>query len=261
MRSSAIIRIICYSLVILLLVGLLLIGLGINNYTFRKAQSSDTVLNESSVSAQDISEMEIEWAAGSVTILTADTDQITFAESGEFDNRYAMVCQVVNNTLQLEYAASTITVGIGSMPSKDLTITVPADWHCQSLEIDGAALEIDIADLSVGTIELDGAATELDFNGSLDNLECDGAACELRLVCQTNPRSINLDGASCELDLTLPKDCGFRAVTEGLACGFEADCHYTSSGGVYTYGDGACGISVDGMSCQIRIQANNHHPE
>ena len=254
MKTNAIVRIVIYSVVILLMIGLLAAVLGLGVFTFRiETGTSAYVTGGDSVSAAEVKEIEIDWASGSVTILAADTDQITFTESGNFDDDNAMAYDLKNGTLHLQYNKPSIYIGFTSIPSKDLVITVPRDWVCQELELDGAALDIEINDLTIGTLDMDGASNSVSINGAVEVLECDGASCEITLICTDRPRKIDLDGASCSLELTLPKDCGFLVQMDGLSCDFYSDLDYTGSNGDYLYGDRYCKINADGLSCEITI--------
>lgn len=256
MKTNAIVRIILYSLLILILTGILLTVLGADLLMFNSGSTTTTgesVSIPNSVDAKDVTSLTIEWAAGSVTIVTADTDKITFHESGDFDTKYAMVYKLNSNTLTISYAHSSVMVGFGSIPGKDLVITVPKEWVCKELELDGAALEVEISGLTVREFDIDGAANKIRFSGSVESLECDGAACELTLNCDTKPRKIDLDGASVQMDLYLPAECGFLVRMDGLGCSFHSDLDYTSGNGDYVFGDRYCQIDVDGLSCSIEI--------
>lgn len=258
MKAGAIVRIVLYSLLFLMLLGILLGGIFVGEFISVRSSwspSGEYATIERSVSADEFSKLEIEWAAGSVKIMTADTDQITVKETKDSDNPYAIVTEYDDDTLTIRYA-SNISVNFGNLSGKDLTITVPKSWNCEELSIDGAALDIDISGLTVGSMDLDGAAAELDFSGKLGELECDGAAMELTLHCANSPDRISMDGAACKLDLTLPANCGFVVDTDGLAIDFKTDCAYTVNNGAYTSGNGHCKIRMSGLGCQVSIDQN-----
>ena len=253
MKTNAIVRIVLYALLILILCGILVTVLGFD--LFMTDTDSSTSVNgaEAGVDAEDVKNLKIEWAAGSVTIVASDTDQIVFSESGSFTEKYSMVCSRKGDTLTIAYAKSSVTMGFGSSPSKNLTITVPKDWICQELEVEGAALEVEINGLTVREFDIDGASNEIVFTGTLESLDCDGASCELTLNCLTKPKEIDLDGASIQLDLYLPAECGFLVQMDGLSCSFRSDLNYTNRNGDYLYGDGYCKVNADGLSCSITV--------
>ena len=253
MKRNAVARIVIYSLIVLILLGILIAGLGLDLYSFRRdSELVYTDGDEISLDADEISWIELNWAAGSISIRTADTDQITFTESGTTD-KYRMSYELEGGKLSIDYTARSI-IGAGNIPGKDLTITVPTDWVCKGLELDGAALEVEIDGLNVLDFEIDGAANEIDFTGSLRELDCDGASCRLNLNCLEAPSKIDLDGASVEMTICLPSECGFLAEISGLSCFFHSELDYTHRDDTYSYGDKHCKISADGLSCSITVE-------
>lgn len=251
--GSAVARIIIYFIVALLSLTILVAFLGYDLFVFTDDAPHETVTNQQTFEADTIRDLEIEWAAGSITIITADTDEITVTETGKFSQRYDMVCTTSDGNLQIEYAKSSAVIGVGSTPVKDLTVTVPEDWTCYSLELDAAAVEVSVSGLCAETVELDGAAMEFTFDGSLRTLSCDGAACRITAVMAEAPESIDVDGAACVIDLTLPEDRGFRVRMEGLACEFNTDRAFTGGAGLWTSGDESCLIRADGIACALTI--------
>lgn len=253
MRTSATVRIIIYSLVILLLVGILCVSLNPTALLYFTSGSYTT--GEGSVDAADVTALQIEWAAGSIEIVTADTDKITFSESGRAGEKQQMVYSLNGGVLHIRYSSTTVILGFGSNPIKDLTITVPESWICRDLEIDGASLDVTVDGLNLGQLEVDGASNRIRFDGSVTSAEIDGASNSITLISAVPVKSVDLDGASCELDLTLPADCGFRASVEGLSCDFRSDLPYTKENGSQVYGDEYCKISADGLSCEVTVNA------
>jgi len=255
MKTNAIIRIVIYSLVILILVAILCAGLGIGTLSFQVGSlSGDYKTGAGSAPANTVTDLEIEWAAGSVRIETADVDWISFQESGSTGEKDAMAYAIKGSTLHISYGKSPIKIGLVSTPEKDLTITVPRDWVCKALELDGAALDVEIYNLNVGTFDIDGASNKIDFYGAFTSLSCDGAACELNMICTDRPREIDLDGAACQLDVVLPKDCGFSVQIDGLSCDFQSDFDYVRSEDRYVSGDCYCSIDADGISCDVKVR-------
>lgn len=259
MKGNAIARIVIYSVLAVVLTGVLLVGILIGNLSIDfGSNSGTTVESEVSVDAMDIKNLDIDWACGAVTINVADTDQITFRETTPENSKYKMTYDVSGSTLALSYSER-ISIGFGnnSMPRKDLEITVPRDWVCKQIELDGASLNISIQHLSVEKIDLDGAANNLEFIGSVETVDIDGASNNILLNCESHPTLIDIDGASCELDLILPMGCGFAVEMEGLSCDFNSDLIYATKNGQHIYGTGRTNVNVDGISCVVTISESN----
>ncbi len=249
MKRNAIIRIVIYSITALLLLAVMIVGIGVGNGGIVLSGGNYTK-GPGAVSAQQVQKLEIDWAAGSVTLTVADTDTINFTDGGS--EECPMGYSLKNGVLKLSYNGGVIV--LGSSPEKDLTVTVPESWVCQELDLDGAALQVNIQGVTVQSLEIDGASNQVNYSGSLGSLDCDGASNKITVSCTNVPEEIELDGASVSLELTMPEDSGFRVEMEGLSCTFRSDYDHDSRDGVYSYGDGACEISADGVSCSVYIK-------
>lgn len=280
MKSNAIARIIIYSVLVLVLVGILFAVLGGKNFfTVNFGGNNGTpVIGSLTLPSSDVRNLEINWASGSISITRGDVDEILVEEIANGEIKTPMTYNLSGNTLQLNYAEGNIRIGfgIGSVQKKDLHITVPMDWDCGNLTINSASTDVQIKDLAMDLLELDtassdckvtncntdklelnGASCDLTFNGALNTLNCDGASTEITAVFTNVPDSINMDGASADLDITLPADCGFRVEMDGVSNRFSSDFATRNSDGSYSYGNGECEIEVDGVSASVNIRKGN----
>jgi len=245
MKRNAIIRIVLFSIALAVLLGILGIGIAIRMYMIDFNTEGDAedyssiskiptpvVTVDESVStllnADSIREIEIEWAAGNITLLPQDgTSDITVSEPRQTQEKYQMRCFQQGSTLKIEFWQDTI--GFHSTDiSKELTILVPADWICHSLEIETGAAGIYVTDLTIREVEIDAASgvchfenctvTQFDidtasgdvyFTGSLDRMDFDAASASCQLTLNNVPQQIDLDSMSGDLELTLPEDAGF----------------------------------------------------
>lgn len=82
MKGNAIARIIIYSILILVLVGILIAVLGASNYfTINFGGNGGTpVVGTLNLPASDVRDLEINWASGSITIIRGDVDEILVQE-------------------------------------------------------------------------------------------------------------------------------------------------------------------------------------
>lgn len=286
MKTNAIVRIILFSLAIVVLGGILIAGIGLQVYSFNLGNltvftgrgdsiSDGEQISTGSVSADHVRSLEIEWVAGSITLLPdPDATQITFQESGKIPEGKQLVWKKEGDTLKIQFQESTVVVGIGGTTlKKDLVITVPANWDCTSLEIDAASAEVTVRDLTVREVDFDGASGicrfenckvgEMDmdtasgdiyFEGQLDTLDVDAMSANCVILAKSAPRQIDVDTMSGDVDLTLPEGCGFTASVDAMSSDFSTDFETTTVSGQHTHGDGQCKITVDGMSGKVRIR-------
>ena len=227
--------------------------------------------------AATIKHMEIEWAAGSIDIKPMDITEIRISEEGANQSSDPMVWKVKDGKLVVQYSKNTDHgFGIGLLQGKDvknLTIQVPRDWSCDSLEIDAASASLEVQDLTIREMEFDGASgtcifnnctvdkLDLDtasgdvlFKGNLTQIECDAASANIILELRSIPKSLDLDTASGNLDLTLPEDAGFTVTMDTMSGEFTSDFTTTQRNGNYVAGNGRCRIDVDAMSGNVIIR-------
>ena len=301
MKTSAIVRIILLSLAILILGGILLSVLCFNLFIADGKVHIDTDMNTvepvgvattDSFSAQ-ITNLDIEWVAGSIIIQTDDTvSEIKIEETAPIGSDYQMVCQQYGQTLNIQYCNDSqkvrlIGINDNDAVSKDLIITVPANWNCNTLEVDAAATEVAVAGLTVNELDFDGASgkfildnckiVELDidtasgdveFTGTLKSLDFDAASATFHGEFHQVPNRLNLDAMSGDLTLVLPEYCGFYLELDALSGSFDSDFDCHTTGAHYECGDGACKIKVSALSGDVSIlkgvpnpQYAEHHPE
>ncbi len=273
MRNNAITRIIIYSILIVLLLGILLTGLGIGLFMVDLDFSSSeyTTIQGGTVQfdPQQVSNIQIEWASGNIDFITADVDSICFFEEGNnITQEGAMSHRQSGDTVYIRFQNTSSILGLFNTHSKDLTVTVPRAWNCQSLDISIASADIRITELSaqrvhietasgdcrfdscsIGQLEIDGASSSVHYQGSLNTLECDTASGSFTGILENTPISIEMDTASGDLDITLPENTGYQVELDALSGRFTSE-----FGNSLYYGDGSCKIDFDGVSGDIQIR-------
>lgn len=283
MKTNAIIRIILFSLAILVLVGILTVGLLGNLFMIRPDSlegliplASDEMTTMGGVKASDVQNIDIEWAAGSITIEpAANIEHITVQET--MNDKYQMEMILDGKTLKIRYCEDSIKImGFNSTGSKDLVITVPDDWFCNSLDIEAASADVTVHDLTFNEVDFDGASGECDFInctidrcdietvsgdiciiGTVNSFSCDAVSAHCRLELVNCPTSITTDSVSGDLVLVLPANCGFTCNKETVSGSFHTDFVCSSHDDTYISGDGACQIKVSGVSGDVDIQSCN----
>lgn len=279
MRTNAIVRIVLYSIAILILVSILAGCLLLNTFIvntdwepFFVSENTGTLASAGYVSADEIKNIRIDWAAGSISIVPGDVDNILFSETQDLREEDRMVFSKQGDTLIIRFTNTRVFFGISFDAPKDLLITVPQDWICQELEIDAASASVHVTgmtietvdfdgasgsfrfdDCHVGTLDVDTASGDIHYSGTLQELDCDAASASCTLVLANAPRRIDADMASGDLKLTLPEDCGFTVKLDALSGDFTSDFLTSTQNGKYIYGDGRCRINISAMSGDVII--------
>jgi len=292
MKANAIVRIVLFSLAIIILAGILLGVLAFNMFVFdgkirydqmEAVEAPVAMIEQGEISAQ-IRNLEIEWAAGSITIQPDENAQsIHITEYCPPDSGYEMVMKQSGQTLKIKFCEGFVTFpsfGIDIDISKDLIITVPADWVCNSIEIDAAATEVGIHDLSIQELDFDGASgnlildncsiVELDidtasgdveFTGTLKDLDFDAASAKFSGEFFQVPHHLNLDAMSGNVELVLPEYSGFSLELDTMSGSFDSDFDFHTMGAHYECGDGACKIKVSALSGDVEILKGISQPK
>ncbi len=288
MKNNAIIRIVVFSVTILVLLGILVAGLcwyvfsATSVFGFHvtsETWTSEDVVpagSEIRVPAEQVNSIDIEWVAGSITVQPGDVEEIIIAETGVSNEKYAMVWKQSGSRLKIQFCRESFSFpgrGFHDALVKDLVITVPKDWNCDSLEIDAASASLYVSDMtiweveldtasgvcefencSVNTIDLDTASGDIRYTGTLQELECDAASASFTGVLSNVPRHLDMDTMSGDLDITLPEGCGFTVSMDAMSSDFYSDFDTNIRGKQYVHGDGGCRIDINAMSGDVTIR-------
>ena len=222
-----------------------------------------------------IREIKIEWISGSVTVEPGDVQEITFLESGNGTDKYEMVWKQSGDELVIQYSKDSSIAGFGlhfGDGSKDLTVTVPRGWVCDSLELDTASTDLTVRDMiiremeidsasgtakfencTVSSLDVDTASGDVTFSGSLNELDFEAASASFTGVLENVPDKVKMDSMSGDLTLTLPEGAGFTVSLDAMSSDFSSDFPTVKKNKSYVCGDGHCKIEVSAMSGDVSI--------
>lgn len=176
MKTSAIVRIVMWSVLAVFLTGVLCIGItkpdwlpgkfsvgnGISGLksALDYPESESYTVGEGSVSADQIQEIEIHWSAGKVHICTYDGERVRFWEDDGLAEDDQMRYLVRDGKLTIQYRKPFFLFGFsntGSLP-KELSVEIPesmaAKMDLKTLEVETASAGISAENLRCGEINL-----------------------------------------------------------------------------------------------------------
>ena len=145
MKGNAIIRIVIYSLLIVILLSIMTGAMGyghdFHDGKLRWSDTSDPIESSNDVNQLDvytqIQNIEIDWVAGSISIHKSDSlDHISVSEVSIDEKAPKMVCSRDGQTLKIEFSKEEKRFhlfGNNESLSKDLVIRVPKNWNCNNL--------------------------------------------------------------------------------------------------------------------------------
>lgn len=277
MKRNAIFRIILFSFLAVVLVGVLISGIALKKYQMpgivvRKSFDAPEV-SGNKFNAGEIDRLKIEWAAGSIVLVPVEGNKISITEE-LLGGDESMVLKKDGSTLYVQYSEGAVGISFGSGSlKKNLYITVPQDWECKELEIDAASATVQVENLTIEEVEsstasgthiftncqveklkMETVSGNLDFTGSLDKLDFNGVSAQANLVLSNQPKSIQLESVSGDLNLTLPESCGFTVDKDTVSGRFSSELPTTEQNGKIVYADGHCEIEVEGVSASVHIR-------
>lgn len=259
MKTSAIARIVIFSFVILLLVGILAIavlGYMFGFYYSKDALDGGTIADHGSVKAHKIRNIEIDWVSGSVTIKAGDTDTIEFSETGSNAKKNTMVWKQSGDTLEIQFCQPRKFFGnsINDDKLKDLTITIPKDWVGNELSIDSVSAKVNVTEINVKELDLKTVTGSIDLTGSVTDVELNSVSASCTLNLRAGVKSIDMTCLSGELTVFLPENQGFTAEIAGIDGEINTDFPVSTSNGKYVYGDGSCEINAGCIDGKLIIK-------
>lgn len=199
MKTSAIVRIVIWSVVALALLGLLLSGLvgkgaGYFSFSFFGYENDERYsVGDGSADAAQIQEIAIDWVDGSVNIVPGTGDRIEFREEypSNLNKNERMRYLVDGDKLTIRFNTRRNWFSFGRMKNKKLTIEVPQDLQLKKLDVDSVSAELDIAGVT---------AKDLDFenvSGSYHLKDVKGTRLKLETVSgRIQGENITVDTAS-----------------------------------------------------------------
>lgn len=169
MRKSARNRIIIWSIVSVVLIGMLSVGIHVfskysiyNNLEFIKNEirfletdtdyytSAGESIVFSAAQADSIDSIDIDWIAGDVEVVRGDTNEISIEETSSYEiteenaMRYSLDGSTLKITAGKDYAFFNLFSFGSSGLNKNLTVTIPKDKSLDALDIDAASADINI---------------------------------------------------------------------------------------------------------------------
>ena len=258
--ASGVVRIVIFTLLALALVSVLLFsvvsgGVSLPNIHLSSATADGIPAPSGSVSAEEVSRLAIHWVAGSIRVEPSENaTDISFRLTGEDDAKFPMVWSQSDDTLILSYTQTNkIPISV-NVRRKDLVVTVPAGWAAEDISIDNVSGDMTLTDITVIGLTVSNVSGELDFSGSCRTAEVSTVSGDCTLTLTAAPNSIDLDSVSGQLVVVLPENTGFTAELDSLSGKLYSDFATTYQDDTMRYLDGACKISMDSVSGDLRIR-------
>ena len=194
------------------------------SYTIAYGNEDQYSVGAGSIPAEGISRVEIYWQAGSVTVAQGEGEAITLTESETEEEKYELRYLVEGDQLTIRFAKDGI---YRSLPSKDLTLTLPgalgdlvvdtvsASVEIPALPIQGISLDTVSGNCTVAgdptVLEWESVSGELTFTGSAMEIQGDSVSGSAAFHLTETPSRFTCDTVSGDVSLTIPGERSFEA--------------------------------------------------
>lgn len=242
MKHNAMIRIVLWSLLALVLLGILITGLfgyvGRNNYrtsteatvvqvdlgqTAAGNATQEAILETApatipqttpatapsspadgiAIDPSQVQNLEIDWPAGSVIIAPSDGNQIIISETPVDRPEEQLAYSLRGGTLRILYHAKKTVPNFNHFHSKDLTILVPQDFALNLLDLDTASADLSISNMAMKDADVDGASGRSRFeNCRLGSLSVDTVSGDVFISGQVTELDVDSTSSSIQAELT-----------------------------------------------------------
>ena len=240
------------------------------SYTIAYGNEDQYSVGAGSIPAEGISRVEIYWQAGTVTVAQGEGETITLTESETAEEKYELRYLVEGDQLTIRFAKDGI---YRSLPSKDLTLTLPGALGDLAVDTVSASVEIPalpIQGISLDTVsgkctvagdptvlEWESVSGELAFTGSAMEIQGDSVSGSAAFHLTETPSRFTCDTVSGDVSLTIPGERSFEAklnTTSGdLRCDLPTQTVGKNTLSYEANGDAAA-FTVDTVSGDFIIQ-------
>lgn len=194
------------------------------SYTIAYGNADQYSVGAGSIPAEGISRVEIYWQAGTVTVAQGEGEAITLTESETEEEKFELRYLVEGDQLTIRFAKDGI---YRSLPSKDLTLTLPgalgdlvvdtvsASVEIPALPIQGISLDTVSGNCTVAgdptVLEWESVSGELTFTGSAMEIQGDSVSGSATFHLTETPSRFTCDTVSGDVSLTIPGERSFEA--------------------------------------------------
>lgn len=276
-KNSSILKIVLWSAVALILINVMMIGIGFGSFTFgvnKYPNASKYTAGEGEIDSDSISEIEINWIEGNVSIEIYDGDTVRFYEESrrELDEKDMLHYYNENGRLIIQYEKPRTNIfSFGRYKyDKQLTVQVPEEMtNLKTLRLDLVSSDSDVTGINVKYLDIENISgnvslkdievSELDIETVSGSIDSDNTIVKKYADVETTSGNAKLSGSvnrinfeSISGDLDLLSDICPEEIDTDTISGDINITIPTNEGFTYSYD----GLSGD-INCEFDITKND----
>ena len=269
MKASIITRIVLYSVLILVLCGVLMsgimdsgVGLGMGlDYDDKSYISAD---GEITVDGNTIDKIEIEWISGDINISgqTKNFD-ITFSADEAEKDWQNMQYRIKNGVLSIKFCKSRMM--FGNVPDKELNITLPVNKTFKEIDIESVSSDIIDVDrwvVRADAVKVENVSGKTDLVLGADYIDYESVSGDVNIEAANYLKDGSFETVSADIDLIFKpvegvENFGFAAEFNSVSGNISSDYETTFFDDTLVHGTPTCELDFDTVSGDVTIKNAN----
>ena len=216
------------------------------------------VMGGATLAASDVSELNIDWVSGTVTIEAYDGTEVAISETSEdalTDSTTMHYYLESDGTLNIRFGIPGMKSQGENLPDKNLLVRVPRTLRLDEVEMNGLGRSIQMDSVRCSTLEMNSVSRQITlYECEIDDIEVNSVSTNVQAAFSKMPETVELNNVSGSTLLYVPEDAGITLEYNGLISSFHSDLPVTNKGKKKVIGNGACVIECNSVSGGIDIQ-------
>lgn len=285
MKTSAVVRIVIWSLVALILTGILVAGVvfkgvwgGSGDFSVGftgNVYSGDYNIGGGSVT-EPINAVGVDWVSGKIEISVYDGETTEISENEISDEDYKLRYRVENGRLTVHSEKSGFSFGIISRPKKELTIRIPRTYGenlkeikisstsadinlngltvLESTETDTVSGKVTAENLNTASLECDTVSGDIKVSGAIERFDLNSTSGSAQIITSVPLKKLETDTVSGNVTVTLPENSGFTLEFDTVSGDFNCELPLANRNGKHICNDGSAEFEADSTSGDFTIK-------
>ena len=286
MRTSAIIRIITWSIVAIFLIAILVnvingnklfgINIGISGYSYD--DSDKYLVANGVVNVNDIKNVDINWISGKIKVIEYDGDNIEFYEEGssslDEDNKMRYLVEDGNLKIKFKNLRKFISLSLFNPFNKTLVVKIPTTYNnefnnftietvsssveienlnAKNISIEVVSGGVDIENIKSEVLKVETVSGSASISGNVDFVDSEGVSGKVTLDLENCPKEIKAETVSGSINIFIPENEGFTAEYDTVSGKFKCDFEVTMSKKEAIHKNGKADFELETVSGGINI--------
>jgi DUF4097 and DUF4098 domain-containing protein YvlB len=224
---------------------------------------------EYTASADGVTNLDINWPYGDVTVTVWDEDNVAFSEKSQanINESNALRWGVEYGTLYIQYCAP----GKVNVESKDLTVWLPRTLSLGEIDVYSASGDVELNDILTREVDVETVSGDMRISCAADSVDAETVSGEVsitgdvrKLEAETVSGAVTVSAGACrdmdiettsgDVALTLNESGGFTLKFDTVSGELRSDIALSVQGETYVSGNGSGSIKVDTVSGDLEIK-------